>query len=183
MKVSKISNLIFHNKKHYITQKFSNKHKAVDYGTYRKKIKQYAIEDGIITFTGLISGGKAVKIKYPRINMEFMHLHLDKILVKRGQSVNKKTAIGTTGMTGIATGIHLHLRIKDLKSNKILDPEEYAKTYEEDNHIYYIVKKGDNLSKIGKKYKMTWQEIYNKNKEIIGNNPNLIRVGQKLFIQ
>lgn len=181
--MSKISNLIFHNKKHYITQKFSNKHKAVDYGTYRKKIKQYAIEDGITTFTGLISGGKAVKIKYPRINMEFMHLHLDKILVKRGQSVNKKTAIGTTGMTGIATGIHLHLRIKDLKSNKILDPEEYAKTYKEDNHIYYIVKKGDNLSKIGKKYKMTWQEIYNKNKEIIGNNPNLIRVGQKLFIQ
>ena len=81
--MSKISNLIFHNKRHYITQKFSNKHKAVDYGTYRKKIKQYAIEEGIITYTGLISGGKAVKIKYPRINKEFMHLHLDKILVKR----------------------------------------------------------------------------------------------------
>ena len=41
--MSKISNLIFHNKRHYITQKFSNKHKAVDYGTYRKKIKQYLI--------------------------------------------------------------------------------------------------------------------------------------------
>lgn len=35
--MSKISNLIFHNKRHYITQRFSNKHKAVDYGTYRKK--------------------------------------------------------------------------------------------------------------------------------------------------
>lgn len=181
--MSKISNLIFHNKKHYITQKFSNKHKAVDYGTYRKKIKQYAIEDGIVTYTGLISGGKAVKIKYPRINKEFMHLHLDKILVKKGQSVNKKSAIGTTGMTGIATGIHLHLRIKDLKTNKILDPEEYSSTYEEDKFIYYTVKKGDNLTKIAKKYKMTWQELYNKNKEIIGDNPNLIRIGQKLLIK
>ena len=30
---------------------------------------------------------------------------------------------------------------------------------------------------------MTWQELYNKNKEIIGSNPNLIRVGQKLLIK
>ena len=181
--MSKISNLIFHNKRHYITQKFSNKHKAVDYGTYRKKIKQYAIEEGIVTFTGLITGAKAVKIKYPRINKEFMHAHLDKILVKKGQMVSKNTAIGTTGMRGIATGMPLHLRIKDLKTNKMLDPEEYSLAYEADNHIYYIVKRKDNLTKIARKYKMTWQELYRKNKEIIGSNPNLIRVGQKLLIK
>lgn len=181
--VSKISNLIFHNKKHYITQNFSDKHKATDYGTYRKKIKQYAIEEGIVTWTGLISGGKTVKIKYPRISKEFLHLHLDKIKVKKGQKVNKNTVLGTTGMTGMATGIHLHLRIKDLITNKILNPEEYSLIYEEDNHIYYIVKKRDNLTKIARKYKMTWQELYNKNKEIIGDNPNLIYVGQKLLIK
>ena len=112
-----------------------------------------------------------------------MHLHLDKILVKKGQMVNKNTAVGTTGMTGIATGIHLHLRIKDLKTNKILNPEEYSLIYEDDNHIYYIVKRKDNLTKIARKYKMTWQELYRKNKEIIGSNPNLIRVGQKLLIK
>lgn len=44
----------------------------------------------------------------------------------------------------------------------------------------YIVKKGDNLSKIAKKYGTTWQDIYSKNKSIIGNNPNLIYEGQKL---
>ena len=181
--MSKISNLIFHNKKHYITQNFSNKHKATDYGTHRKKINQYAIEDGIVTWTGLISGGKTVKIKYPRINKEFLHLHLDKIKVKKGQKVDKNTVLGTTGMTGMATGIHLHLRIKDLSTNKILNPEEYSLIYEEDNHIYYVVKKRDNLTKIARKYKMTWQELYNKNKEIIGSNPNLIRVGQKLLIK
>ena len=32
---------------------------------------------------------------------------------------------------------------------------------------YYVVKKRDNLTKIARKYKMTWQELYNKNKEII----------------
>ena len=132
--MSKISNLIFHNKKHYITQNFSDKHKATDYGTHRKKINQYAIEDGIVTWTGLISGGKTVKIKYPRINKEFLHLHLDKIKVKKGQKVNKNTVLGTTGMTGLATGIHLHLRIKDLSTNKI----EEVKNLISEKQIKYI---------------------------------------------
>lgn len=183
--MSNITNLIFKNKSHYITQNFSSKHKATDYGTHRKKIEQFGIEDGIITWTGKISGGKAVKIKYPRINKEFLHLHLDKIMVKKGQKIDGSTVIGTTGMTGIATGIHLHLAIKDIKTKKYIDPEEYAKDYRspDKEHIYYIVKKGDNLSKIAKKYNTTWKDIYEKNKEIIGNNPNLIRIGLKLLIK
>ena len=39
------------------------------------------------------------------------------------------------------------------------------------------------IAAVAKKYKMTWQELYLKNKEIIGSNPNLIRVGQKLLIK
>ena len=49
------------------------------------------------------------------------------------------------------------------------------------NQIVYIVKKGDNLSKIAKIYGTTWQNIYSKNKNVIGNNPNLIYEGQKLM--
>lgn len=48
---------------------------------------------------------------------------------------------------------------------------------------YYIVKKGDTLSGIAKKYNTTWKKIYNDNKNIIGNNPNLIKIGQKLLIK
>lgn len=48
--------------------------------------------------------------------------------------------------------------------------------------IIYTVKAGDNLSKIAKKYNTTWQKIYEKNKKIIGSNPNIIRIGQKLEI-
>ena len=46
----------------------------------------------------------------------------------------------------------------------------------------YVVKKGDTLSSIADKYNTTWEELYNKNREVIGDNPNLIYKGQKLRI-
>ncbi len=46
---------------------------------------------------------------------------------------------------------------------------------------YYIVKAGDTLSGIAKKLGIKdWHTLYNNNKGVIGSNPNLIRVGQKL---
>lgn len=48
--------------------------------------------------------------------------------------------------------------------------------------ITYTVKTGDTLSSIASKYNTTWQTIYEKNKKVIGNNPNLIYAGQKLTI-
>ena len=48
---------------------------------------------------------------------------------------------------------------------------------------YYIVKSGDNLTSIAKKFGTTWQKIYEDNKNIIGDNPNLIYAGQKLVIK
>lgn len=143
--MSKLTEIIFKGEKHYITSKFgsrtpiktsagttSNVHKGTDYGTNGKKIPQYAIEDGTVYFCGTDStGAKYVTIKYPRINKRFLHWHLDSITVKKGQKVSKYTMIGTTGKTGKATGIHLHLGIIDLNTNAYIDPEEYAKEYEE----------------------------------------------------
>ena len=45
----------------------------------------------------------------------------------------------------------------------------------------YVVIKGDNLSKIGKKYGIGWKEIYELNKDII-KDPDLIQPGWKLKI-
>ena len=45
----------------------------------------------------------------------------------------------------------------------------------------YEVKSGDNLSKIGAQYGVTWKEIYEANKDII-KNPDLIQPGWKLKI-
>lgn len=47
----------------------------------------------------------------------------------------------------------------------------------------YIVKNGDTLSGIAKKYNTTWQKIYKDNKSIIGNNPNIIKPGMNLTIK
>lgn len=47
---------------------------------------------------------------------------------------------------------------------------------------FYIVKPGDTLSKIANIYKTTWQAIYALNKALIGSNPNIISIGQKLTI-
>lgn len=49
--------------------------------------------------------------------------------------------------------------------------------------ITYVVKPGDNLSKIAKAYNTSWQKIYNDNKNIIGGNPNRIYPGQRLIIK
>jgi len=49
----------------------------------------------------------------------------------------------------------------------------------------YTVKSGDTLSAIAKRElgsSSKWKAIYEKNKSVIGNNPNLIRPGQKLVM-
>lgn len=141
--MSKISNLIFNNQKHYLTSSYGKRavistkngktssfHNGTDYGTYSKKLMQYAIEDGTVLSCGIASdGAKYIWVAYPRIGKKFLHYHLDTILVKKGQSVTAGTKLGKTGKTGKATGIHLHLGIKDLKTDKFEDPEIFSLSY------------------------------------------------------
>lgn len=126
--MSAISNLIFNGANHYMTSPFGNRnaistakgttgsfHNGTDYGTKSKKLPQYAIEDGYVFAAAKASDGALyVWVIYPRIKKAFLHYHLDKISVKAGQTVKKGTKLGTTGKTGKATGIHLHLGIRDL---------------------------------------------------------------------
>ena len=46
----------------------------------------------------------------------------------------------------------------------------------------YTVKSGDSLSKIGQHHGVAWREIYEANKGVIGDDPDLIKPGQKLRI-
>lgn len=143
--MSKISNIIFNGKEHYITSPYGRRevintsagstssfHYGTDYGTNGLKIAQYAIENGTILDCGRASdGANYIWVKYPRINKKFLHYHLDSIKVSDGQSVSKGTLLGYTGMTGKATGIHLHLGVVDLTTGDYEDPEVYAKNYSE----------------------------------------------------
>lgn len=139
--MSVVSNLIFHNEKHYVTSKFgyrsvlstsvgktNPKHSGTDYGTNGKKIAQYAIEDGeVMTATRASDGALYVWVSYPRLGVKMLHYHLDSIKVKKGQKVNANTLLGYTGKTGKATGIHLHLGVKRLSGGGYIDPEKWAK--------------------------------------------------------
>ncbi len=141
--MSTISNLIFNGEKHYLTSSYGKRsriptssgntsgfHYGTDYGTYSKKIMQYAIENGTVISCGVASdGAKYVWVSYPRIGKKLLHYHLDSVLVKKGQAVKKGTKLGKTGKTGKATGVHLHLGVKDLKTDRYEDPEIFSKSY------------------------------------------------------
>lgn len=169
--MSKVSDLIFHKEKHYITSKFGYRssistsagatnpfHSGTDYGTNGKKIAQYAIDNGSIISCGKASdGAKYVWVKYPRLNVKMLHYHLDSIKVKVGQKVTKDTLLGYTGKTGKATGVHLHLGVKRLSGGGYIDPEmwsknEYTAPSKEDNFFpekgYFS--KGDVSPNVGK---------------------------------
>ena len=46
----------------------------------------------------------------------------------------------------------------------------------------YTVKSGDSLSKIGQRHGVAWREIYEANKDVIGDDPDKIEPGQNLRI-
>ena len=157
--INNISNITFHEAYHYITQDYNKYHNGVDYGTNRKKIPIYPIEEGIVTYTGKDNyGALIVKVKYNRINKTFIYGHLDKITVEKGTKVNEKTMLGLTGKTGYATGIHLHLSIYDNILKKYINPNEFI--YTKDNisdeldfsSIKDIPTKSNNLAKKFKEY-------------------------------
>lgn len=72
----------------------------------------------------------------------------------------------------------------NIENPDLIFPGQVIKIYESSaiNPTTYIVKKGDTLSSIAKRYNTTWQIIYNKNKDVIGENPDIIRPGQVLTI-
>ena len=69
-----------------------------------------------------------------------------------------------------------NFRSADVVMNIAVSPITPAPAMQE-----YEVVKGDNLSKIGKRYGVSWKEIYEVNKNII-SDPDLIQPGWKLKI-
>ena len=47
----------------------------------------------------------------------------------------------------------------------------------------YVVRPGDTLSRIAARHGTSWQQLHAANRNVIGSNPNILRVGQRLVLR
>ncbi len=143
--MSELSKRIFRGREHFLSSPFGERsviktangktssfHSGADYATFGKKLPQYAVAKGTVLSCGTdhaFGSAKYVWVAYPALKVKMLHYHLDSISVKPGQVVKKSTLLGRTGQTGLATGIHLHLGIKNLSGGDWLDPEQWSQKY------------------------------------------------------
>lgn len=88
-------------------QKTWKQHKGVDYGApIGTRVRSTA--DGQVVFAGQQGGyGNLVILRHAG-GIETVYGHLSKISVKRGEKIHQDDTVGLVGMTGAATGPHLH---------------------------------------------------------------------------
>ena len=104
--------------------------------------------------------------------------------------VSKPTYKGKYGMwqyssTGKVRGINGNVDMDYVyKDYPTIIKENNLNNYQNNNtnDLFYIVKSGDTLIGIASKFNKNWKEIYENNRNLIGDNPDLIIPGQKLKI-
>jgi nucleoid-associated protein YgaU len=97
---------------------------------------------------------------------------------QNGTSYTLSEADGVLHVDGTAPSEEAKQQLWD-EYNRI-DPDYGAAAGGGGQHTY-TVESGDNLTKIGQKYGITWQQIYEANRDIL-NDPDKIQPGQELKI-
>jgi len=99
-------------------------HKGLDFSAaHGEKIR--ATGAGMVTMVGRGKNyGNFLKIKHGD-GLETRYAHCSKILVKKGDIVEKNQVIALVGNTGRSTGPHLHYEIR--LNGRALDPRQYLK--------------------------------------------------------
>ena len=118
-------------------------------------------------YEGLIQAAKSSGVQNLQVREQENVLYID------GQAPTQEVKQKLWDVYG---GIDPDYRSADVVMNIAVSPITPAPSMQE-----YEVVKGDNLSKIGKKYGVSWKEIYEANKNII-SDPDLIQPGWKLKI-
>jgi hypothetical protein len=91
---------------------YQRDHKGVDYAA-PSGTPVRSIGDGTVQFAGGQRGfGNVVLIRHRNGKDTTVYAHLSHIEVKKGQAVAQGQTIGAVGMTGMATGPHLHFEFR-----------------------------------------------------------------------
>lgn len=113
-----------------ITSRFSTsrKHPILGYNRAHNGVDYHApagapvgsVAPGVVTHAGWTNGGgRTVKVRHPN-GYETEYLHLSAIAVRAGARVGQGELVGRVGMTGLATGVHLHYGLK--KNGRYVNP-------------------------------------------------------------
>ena len=113
-----------------ITSRFSSsrKHPILGYNRAHNGVDYHApagapvgsVAPGVVTMAGWTGGGgRTVKVRHPN-GYETEYLHMSAIAVRGGQRVGQGDLVGRVGMTGLATGVHLHYGLK--KNGRYVNP-------------------------------------------------------------
>lgn len=100
-------------------------HNGLDFGTPLND-PIYASGSGVVEFAGwagshwlLSGGGNVVLLAHAEYGVRTEYLHLNKVIVRAGQTVGKGQLLGYGGKTGAATGYHLHFGFLPLRNVNI----------------------------------------------------------------
>ena len=103
----------------YKTKRF---HSGVDFGA-AKGVSIYSVQNGKVLRAGTARGyGNYIVIDHGN-GIKSAYAHMNEMFIKKGQSIKKGDKIGSVGMTGTATGNHLHFEI--ISNNKKTNPMNY----------------------------------------------------------
>jgi hypothetical protein len=91
----------------------------------------YAAADGTVSYAGRSgSSGNLVRIEHVS-GYQTRYAHLDKILIRAGDFVQKGQIIASMGNSGVSTGNHLHYEVFDTQRGVTVNPLKYVNLTEE----------------------------------------------------
>ncbi|TXK76358.1 peptidoglycan DD-metalloendopeptidase family protein [Paenibacillus sp. N3.4] len=116
----------------YRTDPFTHRpsfHSGIDFGA-KENDPVFATAAGKVVSTGKdMFHGNNIVIEHSK-GLRTWYMHLNKILVNNGDTVEKGSTIGLVGSTGRSTGAHLHYEV--LKNGESTDPKPYLKAMRKD---------------------------------------------------
>lgn len=113
---------------------YTDIHKGIDLVADPKdnNAKIINLADGVVSAVRVYgkngdNTGCFVRVKHDNgLYSLYYHMKSGTIKVKKGEQVKKGDVLGTIGMTGLATGVHLHFQIDKGSSSSAINPTDYA---------------------------------------------------------